>query len=125
MNVKHRLFLPIVMSMQIVLTQEGVINVNVRLVMKPIAMTVPKARFHHPSGRTLLSIRLKRGTWVTGKGLVCNDINECEARRDNCPQYSVCDNNDGSFVCNCPAGFQAGVDGSSNPTCEDINEEMI
>ena len=55
-NVKHRLSLSIVMSMPIVLTQEGVTNVNVRLVMKPIAMTVPKARFHHPSGRTLLYI---------------------------------------------------------------------
>ena len=58
-------------------------------------------------------------------GLVCNDINECESRRDDCPQYSVCDNTDGSFNCNCATGFQAGVDASSNPTCEDINEEMM
>ena len=78
-----------------------------------------------PFNLTDRSISPKKETQGTVKGLVCNDINECEARRDNCPQYSVCENNDGSFTCYCPAGFQSGSDELSNPTCDDINEEMI
>ena len=54
-------------------------------------------------------------------GLVCNDINECEARRDDCLENAICVNTPGSFTCDCPIGFD-GYNITDHTTCDDVNE---
>ena len=39
----------------------------------------------------------------TGDGIICSDINECDARR--CDQNATCNNTIGSFVCTCNENF--------------------
>ncbi|VDI73636.1 Hypothetical predicted protein [Mytilus galloprovincialis] len=47
----------------------------------------------------------------------CEDINECLDGTDNCPANSNCTNTDGSFTCNCLAGFR-----KVGSLCQDIDE---
>ncbi|XP_071153468.1 uncharacterized protein [Mytilus edulis] len=47
----------------------------------------------------------------------CEDINECLDGTDNCPANSSCTNTDGSFTCNCLAGFR-----KVGSECQDIDE---
>uniref|UniRef100_A0A8W8N5D1 Fibrillin-1 n=1 Tax=Magallana gigas TaxID=29159 RepID=A0A8W8N5D1_MAGGI len=45
------------------------------------------------------------------------DINECENNQDICGKEKVCQNLEGSYICNCNEGFQKNGD-----SCEDIDE---
>ncbi|XP_052691021.1 uncharacterized protein LOC128168863 isoform X6 [Crassostrea angulata] len=45
------------------------------------------------------------------------DINECENNQDICGNEKVCQNLEGSYICNCKEGFQKNGD-----SCEDIDE---
>eukprot|EP00105_Crassostrea_gigas_P037421 XP_019921569.1 PREDICTED: fibrillin-1 isoform X2 [Crassostrea gigas] len=45
------------------------------------------------------------------------DINECENNQDICGKEKVCQNLEGSYICNCKEGFQKNGD-----SCEDIDE---
>ena len=40
------------------------------------------------------------------KGDSCEDINECDENDDDCPNYSNCLNNAGSYNCECKSGYQ-------------------
>ena len=67
------------------------------------------------------------GFTLDGNGHTCTDINECESMRTKglrtnmiipCDKNAQCHNNDGSYTCECNAGF-TGADGY---TCENIDE---
>ena len=50
---------------------------------------------------------------------VCVDINECTSRMSDCISSAVCVDTDGSYVCNCPAGYHGdGKTSGSGCTCE-------
>uniref|UniRef100_A0A8W8N7V2 Fibrillin-1 n=1 Tax=Magallana gigas TaxID=29159 RepID=A0A8W8N7V2_MAGGI len=53
--------------------------------------------------------------WTGGNCTV--DINECENNQDICGNEKVCQNLEGSYICNCKEGFQKNGD-----SCEDIDE---
>ncbi|KAK7476341.1 hypothetical protein BaRGS_00032400 [Batillaria attramentaria] len=62
------------------------------------------------------------------KGCICqegwtgshckNDVNECEVNPDICGDDMECNNNEGSFTCDCLSGYEKNVDGN----CSDIDE---
>ncbi|CAL1534931.1 unnamed protein product, partial [Lymnaea stagnalis] len=61
------------------------------------------------------------------KGCICQpgwygdscqfDVDECDLNTDNCRPDQLCINNNGSFTCSCPNGYE-----ESNGTCININE---
>ena len=67
------------------------------------------------------------GFTLDGNGKTCTDIDECETMRTKglrtdmvipCDRNAQCHNNDGSYTCECNAGFS----GDDGYTCENINE---
>jgi hypothetical protein len=56
------------------------------------------------------------------EGTTCNlNINECTRNTFTCPLLSTCEDNDGSYVCNCNAGYQK----DSNQQCigKNVNKQ--
>ncbi|XP_071486755.1 uncharacterized protein [Diadema antillarum] len=49
----------------------------------------------------------------------CNDIDECEENSTLCGYQATCNNNAGSFTCDCPMGYELG---DNNRDCQDIDE---
>jgi hypothetical protein len=47
----------------------------------------------------------------------CDDIDECEEDMHDCDEHAICTNNDGSFECDCEAGYS----GNGN-TCSNVDE---
>ena len=56
-------------------------------------------RFYHCSCRSGFELSKK-------DGLSCVDIDECQIQTHNCPERQWCRNTFGSFVCDCPNGFE-------------------
>ena len=60
------------------------------------------------------------GPAVVGDSVECADINECEGENVCDVDFGVCSNNDGSYSCSCPSGFEdTNGDGTS---CRDLDE---
>ncbi|XP_062868655.1 nidogen-1 isoform X2 [Trichomycterus rosablanca] len=56
-----------------------------------------------------------------GDGRTCYDIDECAETPDVCGSYAVCNNQPGTFRCECMAGFQFGADGK---TCVQVHHDI-
>lgn len=41
-----------------------------------------------------------------GDGVVCDDVDECQANISECHRHSVCQNNRGSYSCSCLSGYE-------------------
>ncbi|XP_072643652.1 adhesion G protein-coupled receptor E1 isoform X1 [Canis lupus baileyi] len=53
---------------------------------------------------------------------ICTDIDECSQDPSPCGPNSVCINTLGSYSCRCNKGFRPNPGGSSNFTCQNVNE---
>lgn len=47
----------------------------------------------------------------------CYDINECIEETDECSKDAICLNNQGSYDCQCNAGYEG-----NGKTCDDVDE---
>eukprot|EP00820_Chromera_velia_P012102 Cvel_23030.t1-p1 / transcript=Cvel_23030.t1 / gene=Cvel_23030 / organism=Chromera_velia_CCMP2878 / gene_product=E-selectin, putative / transcript_product=E-selectin, putative / location=Cvel_scaffold2327:21260-29721(+) / protein_length=972 / sequence_SO=supercontig / SO=protein_coding / is_pseudo=false len=61
-------------------------------------------------------------TWK-GTPPTCSDINECNTNTDNCHTYSRCQNNGGSFTCECNDGYEDDSAGTDGTSCFDDSNE--
>ncbi|KAJ8285030.1 hypothetical protein COCON_G00038800 [Conger conger] len=52
-------------------------------------------------------------TGFSGDGRTCHDIDECRERPQVCGPHSTCNNQPGTFRCECVAGFQFAPDGQT------------
>merc|ERR1711988_1553031 len=57
------------------------------------------------------------GTYQRINGTSCTDVNECEDNNGFCD--GTCNNQDGSYSCSCPQGYQLGRNGRE---CDDVDE---
>ncbi|KAK7149062.1 hypothetical protein R3I93_013158 [Phoxinus phoxinus] len=57
----------------------------------------------------------------TGDGSTCNDIDECRETPQICGPNAVCNNQPGTFRCECQDGFQFASDGQ---TCVEVNRPV-
>jgi fibulin 1/2 len=64
------------------------------------------------------------GFRINPSGTYCEDVDECLEGTHDCPANEVCRNRPGSFVCDCPTGYERNFTTSASPTgtCEDIDE---
>uniref|UniRef100_A0AAY4CPH5 Nidogen 1a n=1 Tax=Denticeps clupeoides TaxID=299321 RepID=A0AAY4CPH5_9TELE len=53
------------------------------------------------------------GTGFTGDGRVCYDIDECRETPDTCGHHAICNNQPGTFRCECVHGYQFASDGQT------------
>ncbi|XP_060895366.1 nidogen-1 [Labrus mixtus] len=72
-----------------------------------------------PGDGTQLTCQCAAG--FNGDGRTCYDIDECGENPQICGSHAICNNQPGTFRCECEDGYQFGSDGQ---TCEEVNRPV-